>query len=248
MLLMTHWPKMSINILKIISIVVLLYRIFIIEVHAFIYNILCINLIWLSEFISKYWMNKKSNLIVNLKYKKALAKLKQNFIFNLLSLINTYVHEYLNIKNKEIISQNHNLLSKQLSYFSNYKKTYYNNLTNLSVNLSRFNFSYEQHLGFESAILYWHFVDIVWIVLVYIIYWNGILIDKKNWIYNQLSIPDYLIINSKITHLLPGTIDQTTLDVWRGDINWTADELKKSYKTTKDVLYLNKYTEPRFFS
>lgn len=44
----------------------------------------------------------------------------------------------------------------------------------LLINLIRINknhFSYSHHFGFEAAIWYWHFVDVVWIFLFTFIYW-----------------------------------------------------------------------------
>lgn len=46
----------------------------------------------------------------------------------------------------------------------------------LSYNLYRLWFNYltkEQHFGFEAAIWYWHFVDVVWLFVFIIIYWWG---------------------------------------------------------------------------
>ena len=34
-------------------------------------------------------------------------------------------------------------------------------------------FTKKQHIGFESAVWYWHFVDVVWILLYIVIYWWG---------------------------------------------------------------------------
>jgi len=39
--------------------------------------------------------------------------------------------------------------------------------------LSYFSFRKEQHLGFEAAAWYWHFVDVVWIFLFITVYWWG---------------------------------------------------------------------------
>jgi len=44
--------------------------------------------------------------------------------------------------------------------------------------LSLFSFRKEQHIGFEAAAWYWHFVDVVWIFLFITIYWwNSASID-----------------------------------------------------------------------
>jgi cytochrome c oxidase subunit 3 len=41
------------------------------------------------------------------------------------------------------------------------------------IRLINYHFTDTHHIGFESAILYWHFVDIVWLFLFISIYWWG---------------------------------------------------------------------------
>nr|YP_009732645.1 cytochrome c oxidase subunit III [Ophiarachnella gorgonia]QHT54252.1 cytochrome oxidase subunit 3 [Ophiarachnella gorgonia] len=41
------------------------------------------------------------------------------------------------------------------------------------IRLTRSHFSINHHVGFECAIWYWHFVDVVWIFLFICIYWWG---------------------------------------------------------------------------
>jgi len=41
------------------------------------------------------------------------------------------------------------------------------------IRLYKQEFSREHHVGFESAIWYWHFVDVVWLFLFVVVYWWG---------------------------------------------------------------------------
>jgi len=53
------------------------------------------------------------------------------------------------------------------------KSTVTEETSSLQNYLGKFSFRKNQHLGFEAAAWYWHFVDVVWIFLFITVYWWG---------------------------------------------------------------------------
>jgi len=41
------------------------------------------------------------------------------------------------------------------------------------IRQTKYHFTREHHVGFEGAAWYWHFVDVVWLILFVAIYWWG---------------------------------------------------------------------------
>ena len=56
---------------------------------------------------------------------------------------------------------------------NNKNSTFLKNIQGLQNSLSKYAITKDQHLGFEAAAWYWHFVDVVWIFLFITIYWWG---------------------------------------------------------------------------
>jgi len=53
------------------------------------------------------------------------------------------------------------------------KTSFINEIDSFQNYLGKFSFRKNQHLGFEAAAWYWHFVDVVWIFLFITVYWWG---------------------------------------------------------------------------
>ena len=70
-------------------------------------------------------------------------------------------------------------------------------LTVSLLRLSQFHFSSNHHLGLETAIWYWHFVDVVWLFLYVWVYWWG---GNKWFFYTKI-----LFLDQKDGYVLPAT-------------------------------------------
>jgi cytochrome c oxidase subunit 3 len=41
----------------------------------------------------------------------------------------------------------------------------------ITIRIMRGHFTPDRHFGFEGAAWYWHFVDVVWLLLFVLVYW-----------------------------------------------------------------------------
>jgi len=48
-----------------------------------------------------------------------------------------------------------------------------NFLSRCFTRLTKSHYTVEHHVGLEAAIWYWHFVDVVWLILFLFVYWWG---------------------------------------------------------------------------
>lgn len=115
-------------------------------VRIFLFNL---NIIKFSNFLSKFY---------------GIYFLIHMFIYKKLSKSDL---KTLNSTKRKIligcVKQKTNLIHQLLGNGSEFKKA-------ILPQMSRFVFNAEQHLGFEAALYYWHFVDAVWILLYMIVY------------------------------------------------------------------------------
>jgi heme/copper-type cytochrome/quinol oxidase subunit 3 len=71
------------------------------------------------------------------------------------------------------------------------------------IRLKKNHFLTKYHIGFVCALWYWHFVDVVWIALFWIVYVGG----KFNIEYQALNLDFVLFVNFIIlAYFLPGTL------------------------------------------
>jgi heme/copper-type cytochrome/quinol oxidase subunit 3 len=98
------------------------------------------------------------------------------------------------------------------------------------LDLTKYDFAPEQHFGFELAVYYWHFVDIIWIILFYIVYWNGILhmMDHFHIIFNQKEFSSEVLKNQVISYVQAPAHTSLKFNVFNGDKKLLYNELMKN--------------------
>jgi heme/copper-type cytochrome/quinol oxidase subunit 3 len=65
------------------------------------------------------------------------------------------------------------VVKRFFNFINQQESTFLANVQDFQNSLSKYAITKDQHLGFEAAAWYWHFVDVVWIFLFITIYWWG---------------------------------------------------------------------------
>ena len=123
-----------------------------------------------------YFARPLINYFIN-RYNNKITKKKENLDTTSSALFKT-LHDWA--KQNSTAQWIHNMAVKMRTEKQTESKTPQNNLTQKTISkeeieyfyiwLMTFGFTPKQHIGFETAAWYWHFVDVVWLFLYVVVY------------------------------------------------------------------------------